>query len=101
MFPRDENRNEGRVCSPEPPFYETALLSPNELWGIPQLSRDTLQKGVSPRCACVKLSTKGGIAPFWRAANLAEKVSGNMGYRSDGDAISRDMGPLRPLGHGP
>ena len=57
MFPRNENRNEGtfgccpatktgkgtfacsprkktrtRVHSPKPPFYETALLSPSELW---------------------------------------------------------------------
>ena len=30
------------------------------LWGIAQLSHDTLQKGVSHGCACVKLSTKGG-----------------------------------------
>ena len=29
-------------------------------WGIAQLSRDTLQNGVSHRCARVKLSTKGG-----------------------------------------
>ena len=31
--------------------------------GTAQLSRDMLQNGVSHRCACVKLSTKGGIAP--------------------------------------
>ena len=42
MFPQNENRNEGtfacspgtktgtRVHSPKPPFYETALVSPNE-----------------------------------------------------------------------
>ena len=28
--------------------------------GIAQLSRDMLQNGVSHRCACVKLSAKGG-----------------------------------------
>ena len=28
--------------------------------GIAQLSRDTLQIGVSHRCVCVKSSTKGG-----------------------------------------
>ena len=28
--------------------------------GIAQLSRDTLQNGVSHRCACLKLSAKGG-----------------------------------------
>ena len=39
-------------------------------WGIAQLSRDTLQNGVSHRCASVKLSTKGGIAPFWGGARL-------------------------------
>ena len=30
--------------------------------GIAQLPRDTLQNGVSHRCVCVKLSTKGGGA---------------------------------------
>ena len=35
-------------------------------WSIAQSSRHMLQNGVSHRCACVKLSTKGGgIAPFW------------------------------------
>ena len=38
--------------------------------GIAPLSRDMLQNRVSHRCACVKLSTKGGIAPFWGSANL-------------------------------
>ena len=63
-----------------------AIVSQNSesclfLWGIAQLSRDTLQNGVSQRCACVKLSTKGGIAPFWGRASIPLKVS-------------RDMGPL-------
>ena len=62
--------------------------------GIAQLSRDMLQNGVSHRCACVKLSAKGGVAPSWGSANLAEKVSRGMGYRSDSIAISRDVGPL-------
>ena len=31
-------------------------------WGIAQLSRDTLQNGVSHRCACVKLSAWGGVS---------------------------------------
>ena len=54
-----------------------------------------LQNGVAHRCACVKLSTKGGgIAPFWGSANLPEKVSRDMGYHSDSIAVSRDMGPL-------
>ena len=77
-----------------------AIVSQNYLvlvlWGIAQISRNMLQNGVSRRCACVKISTKGGgFAPFWGAANLSEKVSRDMGYRSDSIAISRDMGPLR------
>ena len=55
-----------------------------------------LQNGVSHGCACVKLKCpRGGLAPFWGAANLPYKVSRDMGYRSDSVAISRDMGPLR------
>ena len=65
------------------------------LCGIAQLSRNTLQSGVSHRCACVKLSSKGGIAPFWGTTKLPQKVSRDMGYyRSDSIAISRDMEPL-------
>ena len=36
-----------------------------------------------------------GIAPFWGAANLPEKVSCDMGYYNDSIAISRNTGPLR------
>ena len=36
----------------------------------------------------------GCIAPFGGAANFPEKVSRDMGYRSDSIAISHDMGPL-------
>ena len=54
-----------------------------------------LQNGVSHRSACVKLSTKGGMAACWGSADLPEKVSHDVGYRSDSIAISRDMGPLR------
>ena len=44
MFPRNENRNEGtfacspgtRAHSPKPPFYETALLSPSEMFKDPK-----------------------------------------------------------------
>ena len=68
-------------------------------WGIAQLSRDTLQNGVSHRCACVKLNTQGGIAPLWEGANLPQKVSRDMEYRSDSIAVSRDMAPLRIGGH--
>ena len=36
----------------------------------------------------------GGIAPFWGSAILPEKVSRDMGYRSDSIATSRDTGPI-------
>ena len=59
-----------------------------------------LKNGVSHRCTCVKLSTKGGgIAPFWGSANLPEKVSRDMGYRSNSIAVSRDLGPLSLSAH--
>ena len=66
------------------------------LWGIAQLSRDTLQNGVSHRCARVKLSTKGAYRTiFWGVLTSLKKISRGMGYRSDSIAISRDKGPLR------
>ena len=54
--------------SPKTPFWTTvsphdafsAPLARSDLWGIAQLSRDTLQNGVSDRCACVKRSANGG-----------------------------------------
>ena len=42
-----------------------------------------------------KKAPRGGIAPCWGIAGMAEKVSRDRGYRSDTLAISRDMGPLR------
>ena len=36
----------------------TRLFSASLLWAIAQLSRDTLQNGVSHSCACAKLSAK-------------------------------------------
>ena len=48
-----------------------------------------LQNGVSHRCACVKLGTNVGASHHFRGiSNLPEKVSRDVGYRSD-------MGPLR------
>ena len=47
-------------------------------------------------CLCETKYQGGGIAPFWGSANLPEKVSRDMEYRSDSIAISRDMGPLSP-----
>ena len=51
--------------------------------------------GAPRRCACVKLCARGGIAPSWGSANLAEKVSHDMGCRSGRITKSRDMEPLR------
>ena len=58
------------------------------------LQRYVAKWGISHRCACVKLSTKGGVSQHFGSANLPKKVSRDMGYRSDSIAISRDMGPL-------
>ena len=78
--------------------YRQSFLRFLFIWDIAELLCDTLQNGVSHRCACVKLSTKGGgITPFWGAPNLPEKVSRDMGYRSDSIAMSRDMGAAKIL----
>ena len=58
------------------------------------IARYVAKIGYRTDVACVKLSTKGGIAPFGGSANLPEKVSRDMGYHGDSIAISRDMGPL-------
>ena len=61
-------------------------------------------KGVSHRYAGVKQSAKrryGTVAPFWGSVGFPgfpEKVSHDMGYRSDSIATSRDIGPLRIRG---
>ena len=39
-----------------------------------------LQNGVSHRCACVKLSIKGGLAPSLGSASRPDKPSRDMGY---------------------
>ena len=63
-------------------------------WGIAQSPRDKLQNGLSHRCACVRLSTKGGLPEhFGRSANLLERESRDMGYRSNSIATSRGMRP--------
>ena len=41
-----------------------------------------------------KKAPRGGIAPSWGIAAMAEKVSRDRGYRSDTIATSRDTGPL-------
>ena len=53
-----------------------------------------LQNGVSHRCACVILSTKGGYRTILGECQPPCKVSRDMGYRSDSIAVSRDMRPL-------
>ena len=53
------------------------------LWANAQTSRDMLQ------CACVKQSAKGGISPFWGSANIPEKVSRDMRYRSDSSRVAK------------
>ena len=61
--------------------------------------------GIAQMCLCETKCQGGCIAPFWGSANLPEKVSCDMGYRSDSIAVSRDMGPLSlreiPLGGAP
>ena len=52
--------------------------------------------GIAQMCLCETHYPRGGIAPFWGAANLPEKVSRDMVYRSDSIAISWAMGPLSP-----
>ena len=59
------------------------------------IARYVAKWGIAQMCLCETKYQGGGIAPFWGSANLPEKVSRDMGYRSDSIAISRDMGPLR------
>ena len=58
------------------------------------IERYVAKWGIAQMCLCETKYQGGGIAPFWGSANLPEKVSRDMGYRSDSIAISRDMGPL-------
>ena len=59
------------------------------------LKSNTLQNGVSHRCACAKLSTKRGYCTILGECWPPWKILHDMGYHSDSIAISRDMGPLR------
>ena len=59
------------------------------------IARYVAKRGIAQMCLCETKYQGGGIAPFWGSANLPEKVSRDMGYRSDSIAVSRDMGPLR------
>ena len=51
----------------------------------------TPRQGVAQLCLC-ETTPRRGIAPVWGTARLLEKVSRDMGYRSDSLAILRDMG---------
>ena len=59
------------------------------------IARYVAKWGIAEMCLCETKYQGGGIAPFWGSANLPQKVSRDMGYRSDSIAVSRDMGPLR------
>ena len=59
------------------------------------IARYVAKRGIAQMCLCKTKYQGGGIAPFWGTANLPEKLSRDMGYRSDSIAVSRDMGPLR------
>ena len=56
--------------------------------------RDANMSPVTPPKPIQKLSTEGGYRTIWGECELPQKVSRDMGYRSDSIAISRDMGPL-------
>ena len=43
---------------------------------------------IAQMCLCETKYQGGGIASFWGAANLSDKVSRDMGYRNDSIAIS-------------
>ena len=58
------------------------------------IARYVAKWGIAQMCLCETKYQGGCIAPFWGSANLPEKVSRDMGYRSDSIAVSRDMGPL-------
>ena len=58
------------------------------------IARYVAKWGIAQMCLCESKYQGGGIAPFRGSANLPEKLSRDMGYRSDSIAVSRDMGPL-------
>ena len=69
--------------------YRTIIAQYVAKWGIAQM------------CLCETKYIWGGVSHhFGGNADLPEKVSRDMGYRSDSIAISRDMGPLS-LRNGP
>ena len=61
------------------------------------IARYVAKWGIAQMCLCETKYQGWGIAPFWGSANFPDKVSRDMGYRSDSIAISHDMGPLSLL----
>ena len=63
------------------------------------IARYVAKWGIAQMCLC-GTKYQGGVSHhFGESANLPEKVSRDMGYRSDSIAVSRDMGPLRQRGN--
>ena len=59
------------------------------------IARYVAKWGIAQMCLC-ETKYQGGVSHhFGGAVRLPEKVSRDMGYRSDSIAVSRDMGPLR------
>ena len=55
------------------------------------IARYVAKRGIAQRCLCETKCQGGGIAPFWGSATLLERVSRDVGYRSDSIAVSRDV----------
>ena len=79
-------------------FSFCAIVSPNHfvlVWSRAQLLRDKSQTEISYRCACVKLSAKGGIALFFFLEVPSLLQFKSIAQYGDSMAISRDMWPLK------
>ena len=62
------------------------------------ITRYVAKWGIAQMCPCETKYQGGAIAPFGGSAALSEKVSRDMGCRSDSIAVSRDTGPLMTVG---
>ena len=60
------------------------------------MERYVAKWGIAEMCLCESKYQGGGTAPICGRANFPEKVSRDMGYRSDSTALSPVVGPLRP-----
>ena len=62
------------------------------------IARSFAKWGIAQMCLCETMCQGRGVSQhFGGNANLPQRVSHDMGYRSDSIAISHDMGPLRWL----